>query len=110
MWIFAIFGIGVAPVFEEVIFRGFLFKVLAEMRGPSVAVPVTAVLFALLHIPQLWGSWAGIALIFLVGYILSQVREKSNSLIPSLIIHTSYNAMLFGVYVVGTLVQNGAKG
>jgi len=110
MWIFAIFGIGVAPVFEEVIFRGFLFKVLAEMRGPSVAVPVTAVLFALLHIPQLWGSWAGIALIFLVGYILSLLRQKSNSLIPSLIIHTSYNAMLFGVYVVGTLVQNGAKG
>jgi uncharacterized protein len=70
IWIFAIFGVGVAPAFEEIIFRGFLFKVLADMRGPRVAVPVTAVLFALLHVPQLWGSWAGVALIFHVGYIL----------------------------------------
>ena len=108
IWIFAIFGVGIAPVFEEIIFRGFLFKVLADMRGTRVAVPVTAVLFALLHVPQLWGSWAGVALIFLVGYILSLVREKSASLLPSLIIHTSYNAMLFGVFIVSTLVQKSA--
>ena len=107
MWIFAIFGIGVAPIFEEIIFRGFLFTVLAEMRGKTVAVPVTAILFALLHVPQLWGSWAGVALIFLVGYLLSLVREKSDSLIPSLIIHTSYNTMLFGVFVAGTLAGKG---
>jgi membrane protease YdiL (CAAX protease family) len=105
MWIFAIFGIGIAPLFEEIIFRGFLFEVLAEMRGTRIAVPVTAVLFALLHVPQLWGSWAGVALIFLVGYILSLIRKRSNSLIPSLIMHTSYNAMLFGVFVISTLVQ-----
>ncbi len=109
MWIFAIFGIGVAPFFEEVIFRGFLFKVLDEMRGPSVAVPVTAILFALLHVPQLWGSWAGVALIFLVGYILSLIRDRSGSLIPSLVIHTSYNAMLFGVFVISTVVTKGAR-
>jgi CAAX protease family protein len=109
MWIFAVFGIGVAPLFEEIIFRGFLFQVLYEMRGAKVAVPVTAVLFALLHVPQLWGSWAGVALIFVVGYILSLVRERSNSIIPSLIMHTSYNAMLFGVFVVSTLVQKGTS-
>jgi len=107
IWIFALFGIGVAPLFEEIIFRGFLFKVLWEMRGPKLAVPVTAILFALLHVPQLWGSWAGVALIFVVGYILSLVRERSNSLIPSLIMHTSYNAMLFGVFIISTLVQKG---
>jgi membrane protease YdiL (CAAX protease family) len=109
MWIFALFGIGVAPLFEEVIFRGFLFKVLWEIRGSKLAVPVTAILFALLHVPQLWGSWAGVALIFVVGYILSLVRDRSNSLIPSLIMHTSYNAMLFGVFVISTLVQKGTS-
>jgi membrane protease YdiL (CAAX protease family) len=108
MWIFAVFGVGIAPIFEEIIFRGFLFKVLSEMRGSRVAVPVTAILFALLHVPQLWGSWAGVALIFVVGYILSLIRERSNSVIPSLIMHTAYNAMLFGVFIVSTLVQKGA--
>ncbi len=109
MWLFAIFGIGVAPLFEETIFRGFLFKVLSDMRGPRLAVPVTAVLFASLHVPQLWGSWAGVALIFVVGYILSLVRQRSNSLIPSLIIHTSYNAMLFGVFAMSTFVEKGMR-
>ena len=94
-------------MFEEIIFRGFLFKVLYDMRGPAAAIPVTAGLFALLHIPQLWGSWAGIALIFVVGYVLSLVRQRSNSLIPSFIIHTAYNAMLFGVFALSTFVQKG---
>lgn len=109
MYIFALFGIGVAPLFEEIIFRGFLFKVLSDIGGAAVAVPATAALFALLHIPQLWGSWAGIALIFLVGYVLSLVRERSNSLIPSFIIHTAYNAMLFGVFALSTFVQKGTS-
>jgi hypothetical protein len=46
-------------------------------------------------------------LIFFVGYTLSLVRSKSNSLIPGLIIHTAYNGMLFGVYAVSTFVQEG---
>jgi membrane protease YdiL (CAAX protease family) len=107
LYIFALFGIGVAPLFEEIIFRGFLFKAFSDVGGTSIAVPATAALFTLLHIPQLWGSWAGIALIFAVGYILSLVRAKSRSLIPGFILHTAYNAMLFGVFAVSTFVQKG---
>jgi membrane protease YdiL (CAAX protease family) len=107
IYIFALFGIGMAPLFEEIIFRGFLFKAFSQVGGTSLAVPATAALFALLHALQLWGYWAGVALIFFVGYILSLVRVRSNSLIPSFIIHTVYNALLFGVFAVGTLLQEG---
>ena len=109
VYTFAIFGIGLAPLFEEIIFRGFLFKVLFDIGGPAAAVPLTAGLFALLHIPQLWGSWAGIAMIFVVGYVLSLVRQRSNSVIPSFIIHTAYNAMLFGVFALSTFIQKGVR-
>jgi len=105
VYVFAAFGVVAAPLFEEIIFRGFLFKVLFDIGGSKAAVPVTAILFALLHLPQLWGSWAGVGLIFVVGYVLSFVRLRSNSLIPSFIIHTSYNAMLFGVFALNALVQ-----
>jgi membrane protease YdiL (CAAX protease family) len=105
IYAFALFAVAVAPLFEEIIFRGFLFKVLADIRGPGTAVSVTAILFALLHLPQLWGSWAGVVLIFVVGYVLSFIRQRSNSLIPSFIIHTSYNGMLFGVFALSTLLQ-----
>jgi membrane protease YdiL (CAAX protease family) len=109
VYVFAVFGIGAAPLFEEIIFRGFLFKVLFDIGGSGAAVSVTAILFALLHLPQLWGSWAGVGLIFVVGYVLSFVRLRSNSLIPSFIIHTSYNTMLFGVFALSTFIQKGVK-
>jgi membrane protease YdiL (CAAX protease family) len=109
LYVFTLFGIFVAPTFEEIIFRGFLFKVFSDMSGPGLAVPATAALFALLHSFQLWGNWPAIALIFGVGYVLAFLRNRSNSLIPGLLVHTSYNAMLFGMYAISTLVQKGGK-
>jgi membrane protease YdiL (CAAX protease family) len=107
LYVFALFGIGVAPLFEEVIFRGFLFRAFFEIGGSSLAIFSTALLFTMLHIPQIWGSWAAVVLIFIVGYILSAVRARSGSLIPSFIIHTTYNAMLFGIGALSTFVQKG---
>ncbi len=103
--IFAIFGIVFAPFLEELLFRGFLFRVLEQTAGVSVAIRVTAVLFALLHVPQLWGSWAGMLLIFAVGFILSTLRARTGSLIPTVIVHTAYNAMLFLAFAVGSLAE-----
>ncbi len=103
--VFAIFGITVAPFLEELLFRGFLFRVLEQTAGVSVAIRVTAVLFALLHVPQLWGSWAGMLLIFAVGFILSTLRARTGSLIPTVIVHTAYNGMLFLAFAVGSLAQ-----
>ena len=109
LYMFVLLGVGVAPFVEEIIFRGFLYRVLEDVGNLSVAVFGTASLFTLLHIPQLWGSWAGIILIFVVGSVLSLIRQRSNSLIPSFIIHTSYNAMLFTVYAIGTFAQESLK-
>jgi membrane protease YdiL (CAAX protease family) len=107
VFLLVIFGVCFAPIIEEIIFRGFLFSVLSEFGGSRLAVPATAVLFALMHAPQLWPSLAGIVLIFAVGYVLSIVRERSNSLIPSFIVHTAYNSMLVGASAIGTLLQKG---
>jgi len=107
LYIFALFGVFVAPLFEEIIFRGFLYKVFDDMSGGRVAVPATAILFALLHAFQLWGNWPAVALIFAVGYVLAWLRYRSGSIIPGLIVHTSYNAMLFGLYAISALVRKG---
>lgn len=107
VYLLVIFGVCFAPIIEEIIFRGFFFSVLSEFGGSRLAVPATAVLFALMHAPQLWPSVAGIVLIFAVGYVLSIVRERSNSLIPSFIVHTAYNSMLVGASALGSLLQKG---
>jgi membrane protease YdiL (CAAX protease family) len=105
---FAIFGIGFAPFLEEMMFRGFLFRMLEEIAGSSIAVRTTAVLFALLHVPQLWGSRAGMLVIFAVGYVLSDLRERTGSMIPPVIVHTAYNGMLFLAFALSTLAQESA--
>ena len=84
---FAFFGVCIAPAVEEIVFRGFLFKVFSDLGGTALAIPLTAALFALLHAPPLWGGWAGVVLIFGVGYVFSYIRGRSNSLIPSLVMH-----------------------
>jgi membrane protease YdiL (CAAX protease family) len=107
--VFAIFGVAVAPLLEEIIFRGFLFKVLWEIGGSKVAFLGTAALFALLHSPQLAGNWGSVVLIFVVGCVLSLVRYRSNSIIPSFLVHTSYNATLFMLFALSTVVQKIGK-
>jgi membrane protease YdiL (CAAX protease family) len=106
---FVILGIAVAPVMEEIMFRGFLYTVLADLYGPGLAVAVTSVAFAGLHFLQLWGNWPAMFLILAVGYILTIVRQRSNSLIPSIIMHTAYNAMIFGVSALLILLGRGTS-
>jgi len=105
--VFVIFGIIVAPLLEEIIFRGFLYTLLADVYSPGVAVPITALLFAGLHLSQLRGNWPAVFLILSVGYVLTMVRKRSNSLIPSVIMHTSYNSMIFGISALSTLFEHG---
>jgi membrane protease YdiL (CAAX protease family) len=109
LYVFALFGIAVAPLFEEMIFRGFLFRVFSDMGGARIAVPGTAFLFALLHSLQLWGNWIAILLIFAVGFVLAFVRYRSGSMIPGLIVHMSYNATLFAITAISTLLQKAGK-
>jgi len=102
--LFVVFGIAMAPLFEEIIFRGFIFSALSDLLGWRVAVPITTVLFAALHLTQLRGNWPAVAVILLVGYVLTIVRQRTHSVIPSVIIHTAYNAMIFGAAALGALL------
>lgn len=101
---FVIYGILLAPLLEETIFRGFLYTVLADVFSPRVAVPVVSVLFAGLHVNQLSGNWPAVFVILGVGYVLTLVRQRTDSLIPSVIMHTAYNAMIFGISGIATLL------
>jgi membrane protease YdiL (CAAX protease family) len=107
--VFAVFGVAFAPLLEELIFRGFVFTALVDIAGPKPGVLVTALLFAALHAYQLWGNWAAIAVIFLVGLVLTLVRQRTDSVVPSIVMHTAYNAMIFGISGLGTLLGHDTK-
>ncbi len=88
------FGILVAPLMEELLFRGFLYPALARWTGTVVSVIITASAFTLLHGAQLGYSWAPLLLIFVVGLTLTITRVRTNSVATCVIVHMTYNFLL----------------
>lgn len=78
----------IAPLCEEVFFRGFLFGGLLRGMRPVVAVALSALLFALAH--GLIGSFAPL---LLIGVVLAVVRWRTGSLWPGMAIHICNNAL-----------------
>lgn len=101
-WVLTIFGVLVAPLFEELFFRGFLYPVLYRRIGFLAAAVVTSILFAFTHEGQLAHAWAPLLVLFVVGMVLTSVRARTQSVACSFLVHSGYNAFLFGMIFVAT--------
>jgi len=93
-WALSILSVTLAPLMEELFFRGFLYPVLARSLGLTVAVFLTALGFAALHGMQLMFSWGPVLVIFLVGVVLTMVRAKTNSVASGVLVHMAYNGTI----------------
>ena len=76
-----------APIAEELLFRGFLLPRLLIQKGPVWAVGVTAVVFALLH-PQ-YGLYMPIVLVY--GVVLGWARVRTGRLVTPILLHMTVN-------------------
>ncbi len=87
-----------APVIEEVIFRGVLLKALSA-RSRRVAMVVSALVFALFHLLGLdltrFLEAAAIVLpqLFIVGLILAWITFRSQRLGPAIFLHSGFNLL-----------------
>jgi membrane protease YdiL (CAAX protease family) len=99
--IMSIFAVTVAPMMEELFFRGFLYPVLARRLGVMSGVVLTSAAFAILHGAQLKYSWA-VLIIFLVGVALTVVRAMTKSVAASFLLHVGYNGMLSLLMFIAT--------
>ena len=81
-----------APVAEETLFRGFLFRGWAASLGVPGTVALTATLFALAHTQYRWNH---LIYIFFVGLLLGWLRHRSHSTILTIGIHAFFNAKSF---------------
>jgi membrane protease YdiL (CAAX protease family) len=79
-----------APIAEEVLFRGFLFKGVAESRaGPWAAIALSTVVWALLHAGQYDAYQVGI--IVAGGLYLGYVRLRTGSVLLTIVLHAIQN-------------------
>ncbi len=103
-----ILGLVVAPILEEVVFRGLIQSYLARFKhiGFKIAraffsypVIFAALLFSFAHLPMIIRDMnAGLVFsiifstyVFCTGILMGYAREKTDSLIPAVIIHFSIN-------------------
>ena len=93
MVLFGVLGVLVAPLVEETIFRGFLYPVIARRLGIAAGIAITGALFGLMHAAQLWGGWGQIALLILVGVVLTWVRARTGTVAASYFVHLGYNGL-----------------
>jgi membrane protease YdiL (CAAX protease family) len=101
-YMMAAFGITLAPLLEELFFRGMLYPVLRRSVGVGLAILLTAIAFAFIHGAQLGYAWAPLLSIFVVGIVFTVVREKANSVAASFLMHCGYNLALFATLWVGS--------
>jgi|HubBroStandDraft_5_1064220.scaffolds.fasta_scaffold00211_11 membrane protease YdiL (CAAX protease family) len=95
-------GVLLAPVLEETIFRGYLYPVVARSFGVNAGILVTGTLFGLLHASQLWGGWAQIALLVVVGIVFTYARARTHTVVASYLLHVSYNSFLFLGFLIAS--------
>jgi membrane protease YdiL (CAAX protease family) len=80
----------IAPVVEEVVFRGILQNAIKRKAGPWIGIFLSACIFSFLH-PQLP---IGFLPILVIGIVFGILAEARKSLIPSIIAHGMNNGVI----------------
>lgn len=82
------------PVIEEILFRGFLFAGFAQSWGPRVAGVMTTLLFVVVHMPKVLQYWPALCAVILIGALTVLIRIRTESLVPGIALHSTYNSVL----------------
>ena len=78
-----------APLSEEVLFRGFLYRGLEQSKvGVWGAIGISALLWAIIHVQY---DLYGMATIFAGGILLGVVRQVTGSILPTILLHALMN-------------------
>jgi hypothetical protein len=79
---------GVAPVVEELTYRGLGFAAVRDAFGNGAAVVVTALAFGLAH-----GLFVALPVLTIFGLILAWVRLTTGSIYPTIALHALFNGI-----------------
>jgi len=96
----AVFAVVIAPVTEEVMFRGLIFPALRRRLGFRASAAVTGGIFAVVHPPM------DAAAIFVLALALAYAYERTGSLRAPIVAHVANNAWSIGVLAVERYIHH----
>jgi membrane protease YdiL (CAAX protease family) len=87
-----------APVFEELLFRGFLLPSLTKYVSPWAAIGFSALLFAVAHL-----SLSEVLPLAMLGGVLGYIYTQSRSLLAPMLLHSLWNSVtMLGLLILGS--------
>jgi len=98
MMLQGLFLVAVAPLAEELFFRGWLWTGFRAHRSARWTAVVTSLMWLLLHLPD---GWAKPLYPIPTAILLSLARQYGNSVRASLLLHVVNNLVAFGLILIG---------
>lgn len=90
LWLLLLAVLVSAPVCEEIVFRGFLYRgFAASWLGPTGVVLLTAAMFALIHTQY---TWFYLGEVFAIGLMFGAARALSGTTLLPIAMHCLHNA------------------
>lgn len=87
----------VSPVYEEIFYRGFIYRWLRVRLGMNWGIVISSLIFTIAHFPTL----NAMPVNFINGVVFAWVYEKTGSVIPGMIIHGVFNTIAVLLTVTG---------
>lgn len=88
----ALIGVVLAPVFEEIVFRGFLLTALSRRWGPALALVVSSLLFGMVH-------GEGILTVGTLGLVFGALTLWRGSLTAAITAHALVNGVSLALMI-----------
>lgn len=86
----------ISPIYEEIFYRGFLYRFFSSRYGVLSGITISSLIFTVVHIP----TFNTLPVNFVSGLVFSWVYQKTGSIIPSILIHGTFN----GIAVILTAI------
>ncbi|MGP9039632.1 lysostaphin resistance A-like protein [Cytobacillus kochii] len=79
----------VSPIYEEILYRGFIYKWLRAKCNIGLSMLISSAIFTVVHLP----TYNTLPVNFFSGLIFAWTYEKTGSIYPAMIIHSVFNGL-----------------
>lgn len=79
----------VSPVYEEIFYRGFIYRWLRTRVSMSWAIVISSLIFTAAHYPTM----NAMPVNFISGVVLAWTYERTGSVVPAMIVHGVFNTI-----------------
>lgn len=95
-----LFSALLAPIVEEFVFRAYIFDALKQKFAFITTAVISSFLFTLPHMPEYFSYWPAGLIIFSLGLLLAYFRKRTDSLLPCIVLHATYNIGFLGLFFI----------